>query len=81
MELQLVLVYAVCVRAMVLPTYWAARVFNWTESRFGGLNTPNPFVGYLALPLLTAAFWIVASMVSGTVLGFATLAIMRFRTR
>ena len=77
MQLQLVFVYAVCVRAMVLPTYWAARVFNWTESRFGGLNTPDPLVGFLAVPLLTAAFWVVASMVSGTVLGFATLAIMR----
>jgi len=79
MELQLVFVYAVCVRAMVLPTYWAARIFNWTESRFGGVNNPNPIVGFLALPLLTAAFWIVVSMISGTILGFATLAIMRFR--
>jgi len=79
MELQLVFVYAVCVRAMVLPTYWAARIFNWTESRFGGVNNPNPIVGFLALPLLTAAFWIVVSMISGTIIGFATLAIMRFR--
>ena len=79
MQLQLVFVYAVCARAMVLPTYWAARIFNWPESRFGGLNTPNPVTGFLVYPLLTAAFWIVASMVSGTILGFTTLAIMRPR--
>ena len=78
-QIQLVFVYVVCVRAMVLPTYWAARIFNWTESRFGGVNAPNPIVGFLGLPLLTAAFWVAASMVSGTILGFATLAIMRSR--
>jgi hypothetical protein len=76
---QLVFLYAVCARAMVLPTYWAARIFNWPESRFGGVSAPNPVVGFLALPLLTAAFWIVASMVGGTILGSGTLAIMRSR--
>jgi hypothetical protein len=79
MQLQLVFVYALCVRAMVLPTYWAARIFNWTEPRFSGVNTPNPILGFLGLPLLTAAFWVVVSLVSGTILGFATLAITRSR--
>jgi hypothetical protein len=78
-QVQLVLVYAVCARAMVLPTYWAARIFHWTDSRFGGVESPNPLVGFVALPFLTGAFWIAASMVSGTVIGFATLAIMRPR--
>src|SRR5437870_956268 len=27
--LTLVFVYVVCARAMVLPTYWAARVYHW----------------------------------------------------
>ena len=78
---QLVLIYVVCARAMVLPTYWAARIFGWTESRFGGVDAPNPLVGFIALPLLTAAFWIVASMVSGCAIGFGTLAFMRSRMK
>ena len=81
MLIQLIFIYVVCARAMVLPTYWAARIFNWPESRFGGVNAPNPLVGFVALPLLTAAFWIGASMVSGSVIGFITLAIVRSRMK
>src|SRR5438477_1933934 len=81
MLIQLIFIYVVCARAMVLPTYWAARIFDWPESRFAGVNAPNPLVGFVALPLLTAAFWIVASMVSGSVIGFTTLAIVRSRMK
>jgi len=81
MLILLVFVYAVSARAMVLPTYWLARIFNWQESRFGGLDNPNPIVGFITLPLLTAAFWIVASMVTGTVIGVIVLAIMRSRMK
>src|SRR5207245_7513079 len=63
MLIQLVFTYAVCARAMVLPTYWAARMLHWTEPRFAGVDAANPLVGFIALPLLTAAVWIVASMV------------------
>src|SRR5206468_4432027 len=58
MLIQLIFIYALCARAMVLPIYWAARMFNWTESRFAGVDAPNPLVGFIALPLITAAFWI-----------------------
>ena len=81
MLIQLIFIYAVCARAMVLPTYWAARMFNWTESRFAGVDAPNPLVGFIALPLITAVFWIGASMVTGSVIGFITLAIMRSRMK
>ena len=77
MLIQLVITYAVCARAMVLPTYWAARMLHWTEPRFAGVDAANPLVGFIALPLLTAAFWIGVSMVTGSAIGFITLAIVR----
>jgi len=81
MLIQLIFIYALCARAMVLPTYWAARIFNWTESRFAGVDAPNPLVGFIALPLITAVFWIAASMVIGSAIGFITLAIVRSRMK
>ena len=81
MLLRLIFIYAVCARAMVLPTYWAARVFNWTEPRFAGLDAANPFVGFIAVPLITAAVWIVASMVIGSAIGFITLGMVRSRMK
>src|SRR4249920_3180507 len=50
--------YVVLVRAMVLPTYWLARLYEWPQPRFAGLVGSSPFIGYVALPLGTAAFWI-----------------------
>jgi len=81
MLIRLIFIYALCARAMVLPTYWAARMFNWTEPRFAGVDSPNPLVGFIALPLITAAFWIVASMVIGGAIGFITLGMVRSRTK
>ena len=81
MLIQLIFIYAVCARAMVLPTYWAARMFNWTEPRFAGVDARNPFVGFIAVPVITAAVWIVASMVIGSAIGFMTLAIVRSRMK
>ena len=81
MLIRLIFIYAICARAMVLPTYWAARMFNWTESRFAGVGTPNPLVGFIALPLITAAFWIVVSMVTGSAIGSIALAMVRSRMK
>ena len=81
MLIRLIFIYAVFARAMVLPTYWAARMFNWTESRFAGVDAPNPLVGFVALPLITAVFWIAVSMVVGSVIGFITVAIVHSRMK
>src|SRR5881296_1295086 len=81
MLIQLIFIYALCARAMVLPTYWPPRMFNSTESRFASVNAPNPLVGFIALPLITAAFWIVVSMVTGNAIGFISLAIVRSRMK
>ena len=79
--LKLVLIYAICARAMVLPTYWMARIYNWPEPRFAGLAGSSPFVGFVALPLLTAAFWIAASVILGGAVGAAALTMARARTK
>lgn len=80
MLIKLVGIYAVWTRALVLPTYWLARVLHWEEPRFGGVNAPSPFVGFIALPLLTAAFWIAAALVVGGVIGSIVLTLVRSRS-
>src|SRR4030095_7794346 len=65
--MKLIGIYVVLTRAMILPTYWLARIFQWPEPRFAGLagTDVSPFVGFIRVPVLTAAFWIVASLVFG----------------
>jgi hypothetical protein len=75
-----VLLYVVAMRAMLLVPYWMARIYGWEEPRFGGLSTvstPSSLIGYVAIPVLTGVFWIVASMVVGTGIGAAIIAILR----
>jgi hypothetical protein len=64
---------------MLLPVYWLARIYEWPQPRFDGLYGPDvsPFVGFVVVPLLTAAFWIVASTVVGGGLGSLIIALMR----
>jgi hypothetical protein len=73
--IKLVGIYAAATRAMVLPTYWLARILEWPEPRFNGLWGPGvtPFVGFVGVPFATAAFWIGASIVIGGAIGAATL--------
>src|SRR2546425_9169160 len=35
--IKLIAIYAVLTRLMILPVYWLARVYEWPQSRFGGL--------------------------------------------
>ena len=72
-----VLLYVVAMRAMLLVPYWMAKVYGWDEPRFAGLSTPSSLIGYVAIPVLTGVFWIVASMVVGTGVGAAIIAILR----
>jgi hypothetical protein len=78
-QFKLVTLYVVLTRAMILPTYWLARIYEWPQQRFGGLAGPGvtPFTGYIAIPFLTAAFWIVASVIFGGILGSITIAVIR----
>jgi hypothetical protein len=71
-------IYVVLVRAMLLPTYWLARLYEWPQPRFGGLIGASPFIGYVALPLGTAAFWIFASLIFGGIVGSLIIAVVRW---
>jgi hypothetical protein len=75
--LKLVALYVVLTRAMVLPTYWLARIYEWPQPRFFGLygEGVTPFVGYIAVPVGTAIVWIVASVIFGGIVGAIIIAI------
>jgi hypothetical protein len=79
MLIKAIFIYAVCTRLMVLPTYWLARIFEWHEPRFAGLAGPDvtPFTAFIAIPFITAAFWLGASVVIGGAIGTVVLAIVR----
>ena len=78
---KLVTVYVVLVRLMVIPTYWLARIYEWTQPRFYGLWGPDvdAFTGYVVVPFLTAASWIVGSIVFGGIIGSIVIAIGKGR--
>jgi hypothetical protein len=78
---KLILVYVLATRAMLLPVYWLARIFRWPESRFAGLADSSPLIGFVAIPIATALFWIVSSVVVGGAIGSLVLAIMNSRTK
>jgi len=77
--IKLIAIYAVVARIMILPTYWAARIFEWTQPRFNGTwgSDVNAFVGFVGVPLGTAAVWIVTSIVVGGLIGSIVLAVTR----
>jgi glycopeptide antibiotics resistance protein len=76
-QLKLVVLYVVIARAMVLPTYWLARIYDWPQPRFFGLSDATPFNGYITIPVGTAVVWIVFSTIFGTALGWIVIAIIR----
>ena len=77
MQLKLVTLFVVLTRAMIIPVYWLAHILDWQQQRFGGLAPGvSPFTAYVVIPFGTAGFWIVASIVVGTVLGSIVIALM-----
>ena len=76
---KLVLSYVVLTRVMVLPTYWLARIYEWPQPRFAGLSGPDvtPFTGYIAIPFMTGAIWVVMSVIFGGLAGSVVVAILR----
>jgi hypothetical protein len=70
-------------RAMVIPTYWLAYIYQWKEFRFsvaGGGNVGagvSPFMGYVGIPLGAAIAWIIISMIVGGGLGSIVIKVKR----
>jgi len=71
--------YSVLVRAMLLPVYWLAFFYGWQDPRFviPEWVPPTPFAGYVGVPLVTAAFWILASVIVGGGIGALIIALRR----
>jgi hypothetical protein len=69
--------YAVLVRAMILPVYWLAFYYGWPEQRFAipPEAGTGPLAGYVIVPFLTAAFWILASIIVGGAIGALIIAV------
>lgn len=76
-------IYAVLVRAMVVPTYWLAYIFQWPEPRFSvenaGVVGPDvtPIQAYVLVPLVLTVSWVLGSLIIGTAIGSLVLAIRR----
>lgn len=79
--LKLIFLNVVWTRAMVIPTYWLARIYEWPEQRFDGVHGPNAFEGFIGVPFGTALSWIVGSLLVGGAIGSLVLRLMRPRTR
>jgi len=75
--IKVIALYVVLTRAMVLPTYWLARIYHWPQQRFSGLADATPFTGFIAIPFQTAAIWIVVSVVFGGICGSIIMMVIR----
>ena len=75
--------FTVLARAMVIPTYWLAYMYQWPQGRFsvaqGGVVGPGvtPLQGYVVIPLLAAGAWIIISLVVGGGLGSIVIKVKR----
>ena len=81
--LKTVTIFAVVARAMVIPTYWLAYIYQWPDLRFSeemsGVVGPGitPLEGYLWVPLTLTLSWVIGSIVIGGGLGSIVLAVRR----
>jgi hypothetical protein len=78
-----VVLYATLARALVIPTYWLAYIYQWHIPRFlvsqGGVVGPNvgPFRAFVGVPLVAGVAWVIGSLIIGGTLGSIVIAIMR----
>ena len=78
-----ILLFTALARSMVIPFYWLAYHFQWTEPRFsvaqGGNVGPNvsPLMGYIGIPVVAAIAWILISLVAGGGLGSIVIRMKR----
>jgi hypothetical protein len=78
-----VVLYGALARALVIPTYWLAYIYQWHIPRFlvsqGGVVGPNvgPFRAFVGVPLVAGVAWVIGSLIIGGTLGSIVIAIMR----
>ena len=81
--LKIVAAYAILARAMVIPTYWLAYIYQWPEPRFAAANGGvvggdiTPLFAYLLIPLGALVAWVIASLIIGGGLGSVLIKLKR----
>lgn len=79
-------IFAVLARAMVIPTYWLAYLYQWPAPRFsveqGGVVGPGvtPLFAFVVIPLVALVIWTVTTLIIGGLLGSAVLWFSRRRS-
>jgi hypothetical protein len=75
--------YAALARALVIPTYWLAYIYQWQTPRFlvsqGGVVGPGvgPFRAFVGVPLVAGIAWVIGALIIGGTLGSIVIAIKR----
>jgi hypothetical protein len=75
--------YAALARAIVIPTYWLAYIYQWEAPRFstamGGVVGPNvsPLAGFFLIPFGALLLWVIGSIVIGGGIGSVVIALKR----
>src|SRR5262245_56709576 len=75
--------FAFLARAMVVPTYWLAYIFQWPQQRFstaaGGVVGPGitPMMAYGVVPAVALLIWVVISLVIGGGIGSVIVKLRR----
>jgi hypothetical protein len=69
--------YAPLARAMIIPTYWLAHVFQWGDARFESVvrEGVSPLKAYVLTPLNPFIFLL--SIIVGSVCGLVALVVVR----
>jgi hypothetical protein len=81
--LKTTLLFTVLARAMVIPTYWLAYIYQWPQARFSvsenGVVGPGvtPFQAFISIPVLALMIWILISLVVGGGVGSIIIAVKR----
>jgi len=84
-QLKSTTLYAALARALVIPTYWLAYIYQWQTPRFlvnqGGVVGPNvgPFRAFVGVPLVAGIAWVIGSLIIGGTLGSIVIAILKPR--
>lgn len=82
-QFKTVALFTALARAMVIPTYWLAYIYHWPQGRFstaqGGVVGPGvtPLLGFVVIPFLAAALWILVSLVVGGGIGSIVINVKR----
>jgi hypothetical protein len=79
------LVFATVARAMIVPTYWLAYIYQWPQQRFRADQAGvvgegvTSMQAYVWVPLILSVEWIVVSVLIGGALGSVVIAVKRRR--